>query len=659
MIYIVDDLANTYNGMPTISMHTMLDYFKNAVEIGFDTETTGFDPHSSTILLYQLGDEENQFVVNALYYPLEEIRLLIQDIDKTFIMHNASFDCAFLYHHGIKHVNVWDTFLGEAVINKGDPSIRKSLAETVYRYCQVTLDKSARGLIHKEALSERVLRYAADDVKYLKAVKRNQEQILKAKELTRSMDLENKFVKVLTYVKYSGIKLDRDKWIAKCNEDKDELLRLEKELDHWMEVNGPNKYIDTQMSLDIFGDQRKCLINWSSSKQVIELFKELGIPVVNKEGKDTADVRHVSKYQQDFPILPIYIEYKKLDKLVSTYGEEVLRNVNSVTGRIHTSFKQVMKTGRISSGDKSNAKYSINLQNLPADKRHRECFKAEDNNVFINADYSQQEAVVFANKTKDPSLIAFFKEGLGDMHSYIASKLYPELTDLPLSEIKKKYPELRQKAKAAGFALQYGGNGTTIAENLNLTKEEGDNIYEAYFEAFPQVKEYFTQVANRSFENGYVLINNVTKSKCFIFQFSEYKRLRTRINNPNFWNQYNTEKMKDSITYRNILKPMVTKFFGMKGQIERMAYNYPIQGTAAEMTKVAAIYLFNYILHNNLFNIVKIVNLVHDEIIIECPEMLSDKIAQVTEEYMVKAGDIFCDEIPVKANPVISNHWEH
>lgn len=659
MIYVVDRSDTIYPDFPTISIETMLDYFKDKSEIGFDTETTGFDPYTDKILTYQLGISTDQFVVNAEYYPVRNVKEILEDRSKTWIMHNAAFDCLFLYHNNIIPSNIWDSFLAEAVLYKGDPSVRKALSDVAYRYCNVTLDKAARGLIYRDNLNKRVINYAAGDVKFLPAIKRNQEQLLDSKGLMKSISLENKFVKVLTYVKYCGIKLNADCWTNKCNEDAKLLKSLEQQLDTWIEDNNIKEYIDTQLSLDIFGEHRKVKIQWSSPKQVVALFKKLGIPVWTAEDKETADVRHIQRYQDDFSILPIYMEYKKVEKLVSTYGMEVLKNINSITNRIHTSFKQIMKTGRISSGDKSSAKYSINLQNLPADERHRGCFIPEEGNVFVNADYSQQEAVVFANKTQDKNLIEFFEKGLGDMHSYIASKIYPELAEVPLAEIKKKYPELRDKAKSASFALQYGGNGNTIADNLNLTKEEGNNIYLAYFEAFPGVRQYFDYVARKSFEDGYVLIDEVTKSKCFIFQFSEYKRLKTRVNNPGFWQDYNREKQKGSVTFENILKPMVTKYFTMKGQIERMAYNYPIQGTAAAMTKVAALYLFNYIVEHKLFHRVKIVNLIHDEIILEVPEELAEAIAEQTKYYMEQAGDIFCNIIPVKAVPVVSKKWEH
>lgn len=658
MIYIVDNPAKTYTKFASATINDVINYCRIKSELGFDTETTGFDPYTNNLLLYQIGDGENQFVINHQYYPITLLKEVFK-WDIVWMMHNASFDCMFLYSHNIYPEKIWDTFLAEAVLNKGDPTVRKSLADTAYRYCKITLDKAARGLIHKETFSDRVIEYSADDVTYLPAIKRNQEQLIASKELEKSVLLENEFVKVLTYVKYCGIKLHKEKWLKKCEEDIEHVKEVELKLDRWVVDNNIQKFIDTQLSLFDSESATHSTILWSSSKQVIQLFKEIGIPVINKEGKETADIRHIQKYEKDFSIIPIYMEYKKIEKLVSTYGKDVVTTINPITGRIHTSFKQVMKTGRISSGDKSASRSSINLQNIPGDERHRSCFTIEPGNVFINADYSQQEAVVFANKSQDKNLIEFFQTGAGDMHSFIASKLYPHLNDTPLPVIAKQFPAERQKAKQAGFALQYGGNGTTIANNLNISEEEGDTIYSSYFEAFVGIKEYFDKMVEEAFKNRYILINEVTKSKCFIFQFSEFKRLNTRLNNPRFWFHYNNEKQKDSVTFKELLKPMVTKYYKMKGEIERMSYNFPIQGTAAEITKVAAIYLFNYIIQNNLLNTVKIVNLIHDELLIECPEELSTEISDKVKYFMEKAASIFCPIIPIKATPVISEFWNH
>lgn len=657
MIYYVGkDINDTYR---TISIDNIIEYFKDKDEIAFDTETTGLSPQDNSILLYQLGDADNQFTVNAKDYPLDLFKDLLEDENKTILMHHAAFDLGFLFQYKILPKNIWDTYLAEAVLYKGNKKIRKSLDETVYRYCKITLDKSIRGMIHKIGITNEVIKYGAEDVAHLHSVKRHQYSLLTKKDLLLSMQLENAFVKVLAYTSFCGIYLNKNEWIAKVQEDYDNMIKYKEQLDDYIIKHKYAKYIDQQLSFDFVDTkQMSCTVNWASPLQVAAVFKDIGIDIVNDENKESIDIRNL-KFQIDkFDILPIYIKYKKYEKAISTYGMSVLKTINPSTKRIHTVFNQVMDTGRISSGDKRRDKNSINLQNIPAEERTRQCFQAQGNNVFIDADYSGQEQVIFANFTQEPNLIKFYQDELGDMHSYIASLIYPELKDVPLSEIKSKHPELRQRAKAAGFAINYGGTGHTIANNLNISEEEGNNIYKKYFEAFPEVDKYFKKVTKDALSKGHILINTLIKSKCYIFQYHEFLQLSKQVSTPGFWANYKAAKQAGGQEFE-YFKPVVSRYWGFKGEITRMALNYPIQGTGAEMMKMAAILFFKYLVEHDLLFKVYIVNLIHDEILIETPKELALELKPVLQDCMEKAGSYFCKTVPIKANPVISNHWTH
>ena len=189
-----------------------------------------------------------------------------------------------------------------------------------------------------------------------------------------------------------------------------------------------------------------------------------------------------------------------------------------------------------------------------------------------------QEQVVFANWTQDPDIIAFYENKLGDMHSFVASKIFPYLNDIPLKQIKSDYKKERQIAKSAGFAINYGGDGSTIADNLNLSREEGDEIYNSYFQAFPGVSNYFKKVTNQALTDGYILFNDISKSKCFINFIDTFREKEKIVNSLGFWDKYRLEKKLDTALYRNKLKPIVSEYFKLKGNIGRMALNYPIQG---------------------------------------------------------------------------------
>lgn len=650
--------------MRIATMEECLEYFKGEELIGVDTETTGFDPYIADIYTLQLGNQDDQFVIDCETVSIQGFKPLLEDKSKTFLFQNAKFDLRFLYRHKILCPNIYDTYLAEATLTKGDNFSKKSLDYLATKYGVKKLDKSIRGKIIKEGLSKRVVKYAAEDVEVLIPIKERQEEALRKYNLVNSIKLENSFVRVLAYVEYCGIYLDATRWHKKVEEDKHNLEEAKAAIDAWVIENAPKKYTEAQ--LDLFNSDSKCNILWSSPMQVAQLFKDLGIDVgtideKTGEVKDSVDARVLGLQKDKFEIIPMYIHYKECEKTISTYGDNVLKHIHKKTGRIHTSFKQIVRTGRMSSGSKKEG--TLNLQNIPADDRTRACFVPQkDDYVFVDADFSGQEQIVFANFTKDKNLLQFYKDKLGDMHSFIASKLtsiYPQLTGLSLAEIKEKFPLERGEAKKAGFALNYGGNGRTVAENVGVSEESGDKIYEDYFRAFPGIKDYAEKTQRKALKYGYIQFNDVTYSKAFLPNFDEFKDLEKQVYSPGFWEVYREEKRRESALFISKLKPLVRKYFKYKGEVYRKSLNAPIQGTAAEITKLAAIYVFDWLIQSDLIFKVLITNLIHDELLLESPRECAEKVAAVVTEKMRVAGSYFCKTIPLTADSLITQWWKH
>lgn len=647
-------------------------YFKDKHLIGVDTETTGFDPHKDTVLTLQLGDPENQFVIDVSAVPIVDFKDLLEG--KELILQNAKFDLRFFYKQGVFPNKIYDTFLAETKLYQGIMNHYKNLQALAERYCNTDeVDKSLRGLIHYKGLVKDVVMYAANDVKFLHEIREKQLIDAEEKGLVRAINLENRFVPGLAYTEYCGMYFNPDLWLTKVQKSHAKLLESKQQLDKFIIDNNYHKYIDTQ--LDLFSSEEKILINWNSDQQVKPLFKELDIDIVVYEKgvkKESIEAGVLLKQKDKSPIIPIYLEYKKWEKDFSTYGSSFLRKINPDTGRIHTSFTQIVNTGRMASGGKNKATGEdyVNFQNIPATPGSknrdpnmlyaRECIQPQPGNVFVNADYSGQETIVLVNKSLDPDLIDFFKGEENDMHSFVASKIYPELSSLPLSQIKKLHSEKRQIAKSAGFALNYGGSGWTIANNLSIPHEEGNRVEKAYFEAFPGLKSYYDKCENLTLKNGYISVDDVTGSKFYIAGFDKLKQLLFEQSlRPNtYWKKFQEEKAKSSKWYFDE-KEKNSYVSRWKGQIRRLSLNMPIQGTSASITKAAGIYLYDWVLENNYQDKVKIVNIVHDEILAECPKDISNIVADKIKEFMEKAGEIYCKTIPLKAVPEISLYWNH
>lgn len=634
----------------------LLDYLDRTEMISVDTETTGLDCHIDKLLSIQIGDSTDQFLIDCTTINPYFLKPYLES--KLIVGQNWKFDAKFFYKIGIYVNRIYDTFVSEKVITCGDKTARAALDYLTDKYCRVTLDKSIRADIHKEGLSSRVIDYALDDVKYLIDIKNGQFITLEKEDLIGTSNIENRFTPCLAYIEYCGFKLDADKWAEKM--EKDMLLYKEQEakLNEWVLSRNLPGFITSQ--LDLFSPI-SCAVQWSSPKQVIKLFESQGLncSIMDKGvAKKSVEASNLSKYKGN-ELIELYIAYKKAEKVITTYGQSFIDQIHPRTGRLHTKFTQILDTGRISSGGKDRiAKIdTINFQNIPSDKETRACFVADKGNTLIIADYSGQEQIILANRSMDENLLRFYDEGLADMHSFVASKMYPELDGMPVDEIKEKHKDKRYNAKTAGFAINYGGVGATISANNNLSIEEGEHIYNAYFTAFPGLKSYFDQVKKQGLKDGFILINKITRRKSYIMFYHRYKELETEIDNKQFWTMYRTLKPTGSEKFLE-MKHKVKDFFKYKGEIERMSLNFPIQGSAADITKISCVYIFDKILEEKMFGIVLFVNTIHDENVLEVPATLAEEWSGIAKDCMEKAGAIYCKRVALTTDPEVNFFWK-
>lgn len=640
------------------SVAESLEYLNKLDEIGTDCETLGFDPYTKQLISIQLGNEVNQYFIDLISVDIQHYKELLET--KLLVFQNGKFDLKFLYHYRIIPSKIFDTYLAERTLYLGIDSHRASLKSLCQDYLGVELDKEERANI-STTLTEGLIIYGCKDVEYLLPIKRIQERLIKEKGLETSIELDNRFVKVLAYIEYCGIKLDVEKWQEKVNKAKKQLASYKEQLDIFIREQNLTEFINKQG--DLFSQDLQVTINWNSPQQVVRFFNLLGVDTKIKdkgEIKDTVEQGHLMKFVKKVPIIETYCKYKEFQKDLSTYGESWFKLINPVSGRIHTQYKQLMNTGRLSSGGKDKVmKVELpNMQNIPSDEETRSCFVAEKGNLLIGVDYSGQEQVVLANRSLDKNLLEFYDKGLGDMHGFVASKMHKELEGLSLEEIKKHHKDKRQAAKIAGFAIGYGGTPAAIADQLQVSEEQAQQVYDGYFEAFPGLKEYFDKTKQEGLKNGYILISPETGKKCYIDYYDEFLETQKQFTRE-YWTRYRNlkEKAPQSPTFL-AMKEHVSKYFRKKGDIERMSLNYPIQGSSSEITKLSAIYFWeDYLIPNNLLFVVKFVNVIHDENLIEAPEHLSQEACNALVTAMEKAGDKFCKRVKLKAEPSIATFW--
>ena len=436
MIYLVsrEQFLFEPGDIKCVSVEESLELLAPLKIVGLDTETTGLDPYTKELKLVQMGCKNFQVVIDTSTISILEYKEYLES-DRLFLLWNAKFDLKWFYKYSIVINNVYDGYLAEKLMWLGYPAglHSMSLKSAGENYLGIELDKSVRGKIIYSKLDEEIIRYGAADVEWLETIRE--------------------------------IKLDEKKWKEKMEKDNQRLIETKNKLDNWLRENMPNsKYISTQLSL--FDDPEtfvpEVLVNWRSAKQVIPIFKKFGVSVEvedkDKGGeKDSIDVKVLKPQIEVCSLVPLYIEYKKAEKVTSTYGKNFLEQINPVSGRLHTNYSQLgADTTRITSGgtDKENKIKYINFLNLPSDPETRACFVAEPGNKWISIDYSGQETYIMASLANDAAIIKELTYGSGDIHSLTAYMSYMEIPrDTPIKDIKEKFHKLRQEAKGIEFAI--------------------------------------------------------------------------------------------------------------------------------------------------------------------------------------------------------------
>lgn len=617
----------------------VLRYFADKKSVQVDIEASGMSFKTSKMYSIAFGDPEHQFVVDLETVSIQLFKELLET--KLVIGQNLGYDLPFLYDCGIIPDRVWDTFLAEYVLTMGMPPERgaRSLGGLAKKYLEVELDKSTQATIAQTGLASVTdIHYAAADVRYLTDIAKLQLSECRRLQVENAVNLENEFVRVLAYIEYCGIKVDTDRWMSHVRKiEHDEYAAWVELTEFYLKViDAPNEYTFPMHP-----------VNWNSSQQVIEVLKKLGVPTFDKQtDKDTVDAKFLVKYADKHPLVPMYLKYREINKEVTTYGREWLNNVLS-DGRVHTKYRSMVDTGRTACGDARSGPFP-NMQNLPASAEIRNSFiPTTKNHTFVVCDYSSQESVLLADMSKEKNLLEFYINGEADLHSYAASKIWTDIIgDTPIAEIKKKFPELRQQAKSANFAISYGGSGFTIANNLNIPKKQGEQVYDAYMKAFPGLNAFFEEQKKKAMRSGYILINNVTGRKRFGADIKQIGKQFDCID----WSRY-----KQDGGYKESCLSIIKA----KSAIEREALNTPIQGTAADMSKMAGVLFFKWILEKKLFGKVMISIFVHDEYVVECTKGKSELVAEKLKECMETAGSMFLTTLQIKAEPVISTTWQH
>jgi DNA polymerase-1 len=336
-------------------------------------------------------------------------------------------------------------------------------------------------------------------------------------------------------------------------------------------------------------------INLNSNAQLLETFGRMGI--------DLPDTMEATLMKYDHPAIKKLLEYRGFEKTLSAFGEKFLELIHPKTGRIHPDFNQLgADTGRFSCTNP-------NIQQIPATSDFRGCFVAAPGYKLITCDYSQAELRILAQLSEDPAFVEAFQSG-GDLHRLTASQMFqvpPDLVD----------KSQRSAAKVINFGLAYGRGPAALGIQLGVSTEEAKRLIDQYFKAYAGIQRWLDKAGREAVRKGYSITILGRK-------------------------RYYAPLDRDDPDYNK-----------KRASIERQGKNSPIQGTNADMTKLALIGLNEALQGYDA----RVVNTVHDEIVVEAREEQAEAVCKIVEHEMVKAGGKLINLVPVVADAKIADYW--
>jgi DNA polymerase-1 len=569
-------------------------------EFCFDTETTGLDTHSSEIVCMSFSFRKHEAFCVTLpskrgeaQKVMEEFREIFADEGITKIGQNIKYDILMLSNYGIEvKGKIYDTMIAHYLIQ---PEVKHNLDFL----CEIYLDYEkipTEDLIGRKGKGQITMRSVAPEKLRDYAC----EDADLTFQLKHAIDPELDKTEVRELFQEMEMPLIP---VLVHMENAGVKLNME-ELKRYAEVLREQIIQLEKEIIELAGEE----FNVSSPKQLGPiLFEKLKIDTNAKKTKtkqySTSEdvlIRLVDRH----PIVGKVLEFRGLKKLLSTYVEALPLLVNKRTGKVHTSYNQaIAATGRLSS-------VNPNLQNIPIrDESGREIRKAfipsDDEHTFLSADYSQIELRIMAALSKDGEMQKAFNEGK-DIHSITAAKIYkvpePEVT-----------PDMRRKAKTANFGIIYGISAFGLSQRLNIPRTEAKELIDGYFENFPKIKEFMDKQIELARNKGYV---QTIKGR---------KRYLNDINSANAV---------------------------VRGMAERNAINAPIQGSAADIIKIAMINIYRQFEQQKLKS--KMVLQVHDELNFDAFKPELEKVKEIVKKEMENAVDV---GVPLTVEMNDADNW--
>ncbi len=566
--------------------------------IALDTEATNFDPFTAKLLLLQIATKDKAYVINTMKTNIALLKTVLEAERPLKIAQNAKFDYAMLKKQAdITLGNIFDTMLAERIITCG-VSREISLKTLAEKYLNLKLDKTVRESFYAAGSPTTRGKFTKEQLDYAAR------DVLVLHEIFQKQYKQLKEEDLVGCAKLEfavvPVVAEMELYGSLIDQKKwrAHISDLEKKRDIIKkEIQEEIRHLSQYSQVDLFGNVSDT-VNLDSPIQVLQIFRKLGEELQNTSEATLQKASH--------PLAKKLLEYRAYEKMITSFGESILEKIHPVTGRLHPDFIQIgADTGRFACNNP-------NLQQIPADSGFRSCFIALPGYKLVTADYSQIELRIMAEVSEDPVFLEAFQKDL-DLHALTASQMFR----IPQDQVDK---DKRFQAKSINFGLMYGRGAMSLSSQIGLSVDESKKLLEVYFATYKRVKRWLDFVGREAVRTGAV------------------RTLGGR-------RRMFTMPSGDDPDYNRLI-----------AAIDRQGKNMPIQGTSADITKYALVYIYRELQNQNLD--AHLVLTVHDEIVAEAREDIAERVAKIVEEKMVEAGEKLLKKVPVKVDVHISDCWE-
>ena len=594
-------MSTSYHVIKTADeLRSAIERMSGQIAIGLDTETTDLDPYTSRLRLIQLATPDRVSIIDLDAFAstqngdsakdpaFEPLRRLLEAPRPIKIAHNAKFDAKFIKHKiGADIVGLFDTLLASQLVGAGDIEERHGLETVASRYLNEAIDKSERLSNWNFELSEAQLEYAARDAAVLLPLREKLIDRLRADSLVKCAQLEFECVMTVVDIELAGFFMHKDRWL-------EQLAIVEKKREELAEKL-QEVLAEESSQGSLFGGPQRDDINLDSHQQVNQALTRLGIPV-----PDSTRNWKLQPLAAQYPVVETLLDYRTVQKALTSYGTNMIDLINPVTRRLHADFRQIgAPTGRF-------ACTNPNIQQVPHAVEYRRCFSGyPTERKLIIADYSQIELRILAEFSGDRGFMQAFNSG-ADLHRVTASQVF----NVGLDQVSK---EQRDFAKRLNFGVVYGIGAQRFALMTGLSVPEAENVLRRYFATYRELDSYLREAANTAVRDRQA---RTASGRLVRFRYDE------------------NDRQQISMTQRN-------------------GKNTPIQGTSADILKRALRLLREELRGTNA----KIVNIIHDEIVVEADGDEAEEVAAKVERVMCAAGEEYLKTVPVKVETEIADEW--